>query len=87
MKRTIAQEHSGNFQTLIKAIKSDRLVLMDCINRKTKEHLAVICAVNREENNDLSFVPMAAFFNSNPYDLLINPNDPEYSQLNQEESK
>jgi hypothetical protein len=71
-KRTIVQDHRENFETLKRAIKADRVCLMDCIENATGEHVAVICAMN-SEGEEVGFVPLARFFNGNPYELLTPP--------------
>lgn len=71
---TIVQKHKKNFETLQKAFASDDVCLMDCIEKSTGEHVAVICATiyNGEE---FVFTPFAKFFNGNPFELLIPPTD------------
>lgn len=75
-KKTIVQQHKDNFETLVRAIKADRVCLMDCIEKATGEHVAVICAVNMVKE-EFDMVPMAQFFNGNPYDLLTPPMEAE----------
>jgi hypothetical protein len=78
-RKTIVQEHEANFNTLRTAFVNDDVCLMDCIERSTGEHVAVICAVAKAGNEETTFTPFARFFNGNPYELLINPDDPEYA--------
>jgi len=75
-KKTIVQAHKKNFDTLLKAIEDGNVVLMDCKVRETGESVATICAVNHDADGGLSMVPLAGFFNGNPYDLLMPP-DPD----------
>ena len=77
-KKTIVQEHQQNFETLKQAFINGDVCLMDCIERSTGEHVAVICAVAKAGNEELAFTPFARFFNGNPYEMLVNPNDPEF---------
>lgn len=76
-KKTIVQKHEANFETLKQAFANGDVCLMDCIERSTGEHVAVICAVHKE-GKEYAFTPVARFFNDNPYELLVSPNDPEY---------
>lgn len=69
---TIVQSHKRNFEVLQQAFESGSVCLMDCIERATGEHVAVICAVN-EVDGEYEMVPFAKFFNGNPYDLLQSP--------------
>jgi len=71
-KKTIVQGHKENFETLQRAIKAGQVCLMDCIEKATGEHVAVICAVNNVDGC-FEMVPMVKFFNGNPYDELIPP--------------
>jgi hypothetical protein len=45
---------------------------MDCIEKASGEHVAVICAINKE-GEEIGMVPLARFFNGNPYDMLTPP--------------
>ena len=76
---TIVQDHQANFDTLNKTFKNGDVCLMDCIEKATGEHVAVICAVTFDPGTkEYVMTPFAKFFNGNPYELLINPNDPKY---------
>jgi hypothetical protein len=68
-KKTIIQEHKKNFETLKQAFVNGAVCLMDCIERSTGEHVAVICTVHKE-GEEYTFTPFAGFFNGNPYELL-----------------
>ena len=79
MSTTIVQDHSANLDTLSDAFAAGQVCLMDCIERSTGEHVAVICAIVQDPiTKEFSFTPFARFFNGNPYDILIPPGDPEY---------
>ena len=71
-EKTIVQEHCANFETLQRAFAEGNVCIMDCVEKATNEHVAVICAMN-DEGKEIGFVPLAKFFNGNPYDLLIPP--------------
>jgi len=70
---TIVQKHQKNFNALSKAFANNDVCLMDCIERATGEHVAVICAMHREEDGQIAMTPFAKFFNGNPYEMLISP--------------
>jgi hypothetical protein len=70
--KTIVQEHSANFETLKKAFEAGAVCLMDCIEKSTGEHVAVICAM-QPDGKEVTFVPFARFFNGNPYEMLTSP--------------
>ena len=69
---TIVQEHKKNFETLRRAFADDAVCLMDCIEKSTGEHVAVICTVARVDG-EFEFTPFARFFNGNPFEMLLSP--------------
>lgn len=75
----IINAHKTNFSNLLDAAKNNRIALMDCILKSTGEHVAVITLTNTEEDGGTIMVPMAMFFNDNPYELLISPLEYEES--------
>jgi hypothetical protein len=74
MTKTIVQDHQENFETLQRAFKEGQVCLMDCIEKSTGEHVAVICAVS-PQGKEFAFTPFAKFFNGNPYELLSPPTE------------
>jgi hypothetical protein len=72
----LAVGHRANFTTLSEAFDNGDVALMECELRATGEVVAVICAANRLENDEIEFVPLAMFFNGDPYELL-NPPSPD----------
>jgi len=73
-EKTIVQQHKANFETLMRAMKDGSVMLMDCIEKETGEHVAVICAVSiNPETEEADITPFAKFFNGNPYELLEPP--------------
>jgi hypothetical protein len=70
--KTIVQDHKENFDTLVKAFRHGDVCLMDCVEKATGEHVAVICACV-PQGEDMLFTPFAKFFNGNPYELLSSP--------------
>jgi hypothetical protein len=72
-QKTIVQDHAKNFETLLDAARNNKLLLLDCTLIATGEHVAVICAMNKGENEMYDLVPFAQFFNGNPYEILNPP--------------
>lgn len=72
----LATGHKHNFETLQQAFDSGDAALMECQLAATGEVVAVICAANRLSNGDVEFIPVAAMFNGNPYQML-NPPSPD----------
>ncbi len=75
--KTICQEHEANFETLKNAFLNNEVCLMDCIEKETNQHVAVICTISRS-GQQFNFTPFAKFFNGNPYEMLTSPM--EYDQ-------
>ncbi len=71
---SISKTHKQNFDTLLLAACHHDLALVECQDNQTKQNVYVVCAVNSHNNGDFSFVPLAVFFNGNPYELLNPPN-------------
>lgn len=76
--KTIVQSHKGNFETLRDAFHRGDVALMDCIEKESGDHVAVICAVSVDEKGEYQFTPFAKFFNGNPFEMLLPPTDPTY---------
>lgn len=82
--KTIVRQHKRNFATLKAAVLRGDIALMECQLVATGEAVAVIAAVDRSEG-DYQFVPLAMFFNGNPYEML-NPPNPDGGFHAQEEA-
>lgn len=63
----------ANFETLRAAFQHGDVALLECQLISTGEPSAVICAVNREAEESLAFVPIAQLFAGDPYTLLSPP--------------
>jgi hypothetical protein len=63
--------HKANFETLRAAVNNGHAALVDCQLRESGQPVAVICAVNIDEQYE--FVPLAMLFDGNPYELLAPP--------------
>lgn len=70
-----------NFDTLISAVENDHICLLDCIDKRTNEHVPVICVVSHLEDTDgnitedTDLLPFAVMFTENPYTFLIPPSE------------
>jgi hypothetical protein len=71
-ENTICLQHADNFETLKQAFANGDVCLMDCIEKASSEHVAVICTVTWD-GKQYNFTPFAKFFNGNPYELLLSP--------------
>jgi hypothetical protein len=70
--KTIVQQHKRNFETLKAVFKNDDVALVDCIEKSTGEHVAVLCAMTFD-GKEYTMTPFAKFFNGNPFELLLSP--------------
>lgn len=70
---SLQEHHAANFNTMLKAAKHGDLALVSCLDAETGEPVAAICMVNRHEDGDYSFVPVARMIEGNPYEQLVPP--------------
>lgn len=73
----INEGYQRNFETLCRAINNNDVALLECTDAQSGETVIAIVALNREENGDVSFAPLAKMFNGNPYDELVPPSVPK----------
>lgn len=69
----IEDVYKTNYETLIRAIGNGDTVLIECTDKKTGQPVVVLCAIDTEDNGDVSFVPLAKMFNDNPYEEVDLP--------------
>lgn len=63
----------ANFETLREACKDDRLALIVCETQHLGARVAVVCAMNVNEDGSVSPVPLAKLFTGNPYEEIRGP--------------
>ena len=80
----LAQHQKQNFETLCRAVRDGNVVVMECQLAATQEVVAVICAVNSTESDELEFAPFAIMFSNDPYET-VNPPNPDGGFYSQEE--
>lgn len=75
----------ANFETLREAMLNGDVALLECQLVGTDQPAAVICAVNRESDQSVAFVPIAQLFVGDPYTLLNppHPNQPGFASPDQ----
>lgn len=71
----IPKGHRANFNTLQKAFAQGDVALMECVDRKTKKPVFVLCAVEHHTDPKEEFVmkPFAKLFDGNPYEEVDPP--------------
>ena len=67
--------HKLNFETLQQAMLARDAALLDCRRIGSGEQVAAICAVNRQADGSIEFVPLAKLFDGNPYEEILPPGD------------
>lgn len=78
-----------NFHTLEKAFKNGDIALLECRDRNNGKPAYAICAINltRQPGREpeIEMVPLGVVFNTDPYEMLIPPCDPEFDDLMKKE--
>ena len=69
----IEKGYRENFETLRRACKNDDLALVDCQDKTTGKPVRVLCAMQTEDDGEISMIPLARLFDGNPYDELNPP--------------
>jgi hypothetical protein len=74
----IADGYKKNFKTLLEAVGLNDVCLLECTDAATGKPVMAICALNRTDEGEVMFVPIAKMFDGNPYEELMPPDmDPE----------
>jgi hypothetical protein len=74
-RKTIVQRQQENFETIKLAFDRGEVCIMDCIEKKTGKHVAVICAAEVDPSDgEIQLTPLAQMFNEDPYETLLPPN-------------
>jgi hypothetical protein len=69
----IALGYQRNFETLKRAVRNGDVMLAECTDVATGKPVITLCAVTRHRNGDVSAIPLAKFFDGNPYEELAPP--------------
>lgn len=77
----IAKGYKANFETMKRAFAAGDVALMDCTDIVTGKPVIVVCATQREEGGDITFVPLAKMFDGNPYEEVLPAGHPDGKQL------
>lgn len=72
----LSQHDINNFQTILAAARNDDLCIVSCTDKHTGKPVTVLCATAHKDGM-IDLVPMARFFDSNPYECLIPPEIPD----------
>ena len=72
----ISDSQRQNFETLLEAVKSDDVCIMEVDDTKTGEKVDAVCAVVFDlKTEEYVFTPFAFMVRENPYERFIPPSD------------
>jgi len=69
----LADAHKANFETLERAFKNGDLALVSAIRKTDKQAVALLCAMQVNEDETITPVPLAEMVNDNPFELYEDP--------------
>lgn len=69
----LTKDDKARFETIERAFRNGDVALMDCADAATGESVAVMCAINRNDDGSFEFVPFAKLLRGNPYEQLVPP--------------
>lgn len=71
--KRLSKGHKANFKTLECALKNGDLALVSAIRKADKKHVALVCAMQRNEDDTITPIPLAEMVNGNPFELYEDP--------------
>lgn len=69
----ISAHQKVNFETLKRAFQQGEATLLECYDTQENMPVVVICAPVRAQDETIWLVPIARFFNDNPYEHIVPP--------------
>ena len=70
---TLEEGYRTNFNTLCRAFEEDSICLVSSIRKSDGAPVALVCALNYNEDNTVSPVPFAVMCEGNPYEDFVDP--------------
>ena len=71
--KRLSKGHKANFKTLERAFENGDLALVSAIRKADKKHVALVCAMQRNEDDTITPIPLAEMVNGNPFELYEDP--------------
>lgn len=68
---SIGTSYRTNFDTLNEAVKNGDTCLVEVYDRLTGAPAVMLCAAFTDENDEVTFVPLARMLDGNPYDTYV----------------
>lgn len=69
----LTEGYRANFDTMLKAIKAGDVALVSAIRKADQAPVALVCAVDRNEDGTVTPVPFAVMCEGNPYEDFEDP--------------
>ena len=74
MKPTrLRQGDQMNFETLLRAANDGALALVSAIRKSDQQSVALVCAMQTNDDDTITPVPFAVMVEGNPFDLFEDP--------------
>lgn len=72
----------ANFETLMRAVRSGHLALVESKRTSDGSYVALLAAVHQESpGGDFVITPFAEMARGNPYELYEDPSDPKFGRV------
>ncbi|MHB0960074.1 MAG: DUF6117 family protein [Pirellulaceae bacterium] len=62
-----------NFETLLRAANDGAMALVSAIRKSDQQPIALVCAMQTNEDDTITPVPFAVMVEGNPFDLFEDP--------------
>lgn len=69
----LAEANRINFQTLGKAFGHGAVALVSAIRKSDKQPVALVCAMQQNEDETITPIPFAVMIEGNPFELFEDP--------------
>lgn len=63
----------GNFATLLRAVGDGEVALVSAIRKEDRKPVALVCAMQRNDDDTLTPIPFAVMVEGNPFELFEDP--------------
>lgn len=76
MSNKLRDGDKRNFETLLAAAQNGDLALLLATRRADGAEVALVCAVNRDDDASYAFIPLAVMVEGNPFEDFDPPDEP-----------
>lgn len=63
----------ANFETLTRAFRNNDVAIVASRDAKTGEPVTLLCAMQKEDDDEVTIVPFAIMIDGNPYEMFVSP--------------